>query len=268
VARKSASRAGRPPERPTRGYRVIRWIEANCVHTQGEWIGRPFRLLPWQRRWLLELFELAPTGLRGYRWALLGTAKKAGKTELTAALALYLLIGDEEPAPLGACAAASEEQADLVFGAAKTMCKMSPTLSMVTEVFDKEILVPSMPGAKLRRVAAAAGTNDGPSYSFVVLDELHEWAGTKGEQVWNVLTNATGARRQPLIVQITTAGVGGTETICERQYQYGRKVATGEADDYAYLFRWFQAADGSDHRDPQAWAAANPSYGVIVRDEF
>jgi phage terminase large subunit-like protein len=71
-----------------------------------------------------------------------------------------------------------------------------------------------------------------------------------------------------LIVQITTAGVGGTETICERQYQYGRKVATGEADDYAYLFRWFQAADGSDHRDPQAWAAANPSYGVIVRDEF
>jgi hypothetical protein len=140
----------RDGDRLRRGYRIIRCVEANCVHTQGEWIGRPFRLLSWQKRWLLELFELAPTGLRRYRWALLETAKKAGKTELAAALAVYLLIGDEEPAPLGACAAASEEQGDLVFGAAKTMCKMSPTLSMVTDVYHREILVPSIPGAMLR----------------------------------------------------------------------------------------------------------------------
>jgi phage terminase large subunit-like protein len=195
-------------------------------------------------------------------------AKKAGKTELAAALALYLLIGDEEPSPLIACAAASEEQADLVFGAAKTMSKMSPTLSMITEVYDKEILVPSIPGAKLRRVAAAAGTNDGPSYSAVICDELHEWTGPKGEAVWNVLTNSTGARRQPLVIQITTAGVAMSDTVCERQYLHGRQVTTGEADDPTYLFRWWEAPADAAIDDPEAWQAANPSYGVTVQPEF
>jgi phage terminase large subunit-like protein len=259
--------AGLPPRR-TRGYRVIAWIEANCVHTQGEWIGRPFRLLAWQKTFLLELFELVDGDVRRFRWALLGVAKKAGKTELAAAVALYLLIGDGEPSPLGACAAASEEQADLVFGACKTMCSMSPTLRLVCDVYEKEILVPSIPGAKLRRVAAAAGTNDGPSYSFVVIDELHEWGGTKGEQVWTVLTNSTGARRQPLILQITTAGVSGADSILERQYQHALEAAAGEAADPTYYFRWYSPPPGADYRSEEAWKAANPSYGVITHRAF
>jgi phage terminase large subunit-like protein len=214
--------------RPSRGHYVIKWIEANCVHTNGEWIGRPFRFFDWQKPLVKALFELRPDGLRRYRWALIGLPKKNGKTELAAALALYLLIGDEEPSPLVVCAAASEEQADLVFGAARTMAEMSPTLSQVTERYEKEILVPSLPGARLRRVAAVAGTNDGQNIHAVVCDELHEWAGPKGEQVWNVLTNGTGARRQPLVLQTTTAGYDLEGTICGRQYLHGKRVQGGE----------------------------------------
>jgi hypothetical protein len=51
-------RNGTLPPKRTRGYQVIRWIESNCVFSQGEWIGKPFKLLPWQKRLLLELFEL------------------------------------------------------------------------------------------------------------------------------------------------------------------------------------------------------------------
>lgn len=86
--------------------------------------------MAWQKALILALFEInQATGLRRFSWALWGVPKKNGKTELAAALALYFLIGDGEPSPLVACAAASDGQADLVFGAAKTMCEMSPTLS-------------------------------------------------------------------------------------------------------------------------------------------
>ena len=188
-------------------------------------------------------------------------------TELAAALALYFLIGDDEPAPLVVCAAASDEQADLVYGAAKTMVTMSPTLSQICTPFDKEILVPSKPGAKLQRVAAVAGTNDGKNIHAVICDELHEWMGDKGERVWNVLTNGTGARRQPMVLQITTAGYD-LETVCGRQYQYGKRVQSGEVDDHRYYFHWSEASDGADHRDPAVWEAANPSYGTLVHEPF
>lgn len=254
--------------RRSQGARVIRWIEGNCRHTNGEWIGKPFRFLPWEKRLVYELFEIGADDYRRYWWALVGLPKKSGKTELAAAISLYLLMGDGEPAPLVVCAAANEEQADLVYGAAKTMCELSPTLSKVTELYEREILVPSIPGARLKRLAATAGTNDGQNIHAAVLDELHEWAGPKGEQVWNVLTNATGARRQPMILQITTAGYDVDGTICGKQYQYGKRVRSGEVDDPRYYFHWVEAPAGADYRDPEVWRAANPSYGTLVHEDF
>lgn len=263
----TATLAAPAPKKLTKGPAVVRWLEQNACHTNGQWIGQPFRLLTWQKRLIYQLFEVGDDGLRRYRWCLLGVPKKNGKSELAAALALYLLIADGEPAPLIVVAAASDEQADLVFGAAKRMCELSPTLSLITERYDREILVPSIPGAKLKRVAAAAGTNDGQNIFACFADELHEWTGPKGEQVWNVLTNGTGARRQPLIFQTTTAGYD-QESVCGRQYAYGKKVESGEVDDPRYLFRWYEAPQGSDHRDPAVWEAANPSYGVLVHAPF
>jgi phage terminase large subunit-like protein len=265
-------RSSRKPEpatrRRTRGFHVIKWIEAFCCFTNGEWIGRPFRLLPWQKRLVLELFELRDDGLRRFRWALVLVPKKNGKTELAAALALYFLIGDEEPSPLVVCAAASEDQADLVYGAARRMCELSPALKEITEVYEREILVPSVPGAKLVRVAAAAGSNDGKNIHAVVCDELHEWAPPKGDNVWNVLTNGTGARRQPMVLQISTAGYDEEGTVCGRQYQHGKRVAAGEVEDPTFFFRCWEAPAGADYRNPSVWAAVNPSYGVTVHEEF
>jgi phage terminase large subunit-like protein len=254
--------------RRTQGHRVIHFIESRCVHTASEWIGQPFRLLNWQKQLIMELFEVGDDGLRRYRWALLGVPKKNGKTELAAALALYFLLADNEPAPLVICAAASEEQADLVFGAARTMCEMSPALRKLTLPFEKEIQVPSLPGAKLKRVAATVGTNDGQNIHAVFGDELHEWGPPKGDNVWNVLTNGTGARKQPMVVQTTTAGYDIEGTICGKQYAYGKKVSLGEIDDPRYYFRWWEAPEKSDHRDPRVWEQANPSYGVLVHEPF
>src|SRR6478735_1965129 len=107
-----------PPKTLTRGGEVIRWVEANCRFTNGELYGRPFRFLPWQKRFIRQLFTVdRATGRRQYRWSYLSVPKKNGKSELLAALALWFLLASGEPAPLIVVAAGSDDQADLIFGA-------------------------------------------------------------------------------------------------------------------------------------------------------
>lgn len=251
----------------TKGGAVCRFLEGHCVHTKGRWIGKPFRLMEWERSLIYELFETDADGRRRYREALIGIPKKNGKTELAAALALYFLIADSEPAPEIYCVANSDEQADLVFGAAKTMCELSPTLSKVTEVYKDTIFVPKRPGAKLKRLSAAVGTNDGLNVYVAINDELHEFTDTKGRALFDVISNGVAAREEPMIISITTAG-HDLESLCGEKYQYGRKVESGEIDDPAFYFRWYQAPKEMDWRDPEAWEIANPSYGITVQADF
>lgn len=261
----------------TTGWDCIRWIEKHCVHTNDRWTGKPFRLLPWQKMVILALFVTNADGLRRIRWALIGIAKKNGKTELCAALALYFAFGPSgpdglpEPSALVVCAAGNDDQADLVFGAAKTMAEMSPTLSLILETFESEITCDSLPGSKVTRVAAAAkkssSTLDGKNIYVVICDELHCWEGNGARTVWDTLTNGGATRRQPLVLQITTAGFD-KETICGEQYDYCKAVTAGEVLDQTYFFWWVEPPEGVDHRDPAVIKAANPSFGVTVNIEF
>lgn len=266
----SKSKAGKP-SRKTRGFEVIAWIEMFCVFTQAQWYGQPFRLLPWQKQMILELFETDVDGRRRYRWSYISVPKKNGKTELMAALALWFLCASGEPSPLVACAAGSDDQADLIFGAAKTMAEESPKLRQICETFDGEIQVPSIPGAKLVRVAASArkfGSNlDGKNIFVVVCDELHVWEGDRGEIVWGTLTRGTVARREPMVIQITTAGFD-RQSICYRQYEHAKRVLDDPEYDRAFYAYIREAAEGADFRDPAVWEAANPSFGEIMHGGF
>lgn len=259
------------PAKYRQGAGVIRWVEAHCRFTQAQWYGKPFRLLRWQKKLILDLFEVDDAGRRRYRWAYISVPKKNGKTELMAALALWFLIGSEEPSPLVACAAGSDDQADLIFGAAKTMVAESATLRAICEVYENEILVPSIPGAKLVRVAAAArkfGSNlDGKNIFVVICDELHVWEGERGEIVWGTLTRGTVARREPMVLQITTAGFD-RDSICWKQYEHARKVLANPDHDPAFYAFVVEAPDGAPYDDPATWAQVNPSFGEIMHEGF
>lgn len=262
---------------PTRGFDAISWIEHHCVHTNDRWTGKPFVILAWQRMVILALFATGADGFRLIRWALIGIAKKNGKTELCAALALYFAFGpsgpdgEPEPSALVVCAAGNDDQADLIFGAASKMAQLSPTLKHILEVFEAEIVCASLPGSRVVRVAAAAkktsSTLDGKNIYVVICDELHCWEGNGARVVWDVLTNGTVTRRQPMVLQITTAGFD-KETICGEQYDHGVAVAKGELDDPAFMFWWVEPPEDADFRDPEVIEAANPSFGVTVSIEF
>jgi phage terminase large subunit-like protein len=204
-------------------------------------LGKPFRLTDDQRRLVYRIYERRPNGARKHRQVLVGRPKGYGKTELGAALAIAELAGPTAPvAPDIPVAAASYEQANLLFGAARTMISEGP-LRDYLEVFEREILRKDAPG-RIYRVAAVAGTNDGGRHTFRVADEVHEWEGSK-ERVHLVLTNGLAKRKDSWALDISTAGCD-LEALIGRLYQKGKAVEHGEHEDDSFLFDW------QEHPDP------------------
>ena len=254
------------PPPPSWGGLICRWIETNLVHGEGDKFGDPFRLEPWQRAFIWRLYEYdAATGKRLVRRALLGTPKGNGKTELLAAIALAELAGPKAPlAANSPVAAASFEQADLLFGTARIMLTQGP-LAKHFEVYDTEILLKDRPG-RMYRVAAAAGTNDGGRPTCLVADELHEWVGNK-ERVHLVLSNSLSKRAEALELNISTAG-SDENTLLGRLLTYAKRVASGEVNDPSFLVEWWAAGENHDLETDAGWRAAleeaNPSAPAFV----
>jgi phage terminase large subunit-like protein len=271
-ARRYYQEHGEPMPLVTMGHYVISFIENHCVLTDSHYAGDPFKLMDWQKRYLLEQFEVVESNgewRRKKKWGLVGIPKKNGKTEIGAAIGTYLAVDDEEPSPKVVCAAASDDQANLLFGAATKIVDWSPTLSQFAETKHKHIVFETgdMAEGELRRVAAVAGSNDGKNLSGVLIDELHEWVVPKSRAVFTVLTQGGGARRQPINIMITTAG-SDEDSICYELYEHGLNVRSGEVEDDSFYFLWFEAPVDSDYRDPKTWEAANPSWGLILKQEF
>jgi phage terminase large subunit-like protein len=241
---RSSKTSGGRGSRVAPGDLAAAWMEASLVHGDGDLFGEPFRLTDDERRFLRSLYGQDRRGDRKVQRALLGRAKGYGKTELLAAIGLEQLCGPfAPPAPNIPVAAASFEQADLLFGTARVMVTEGP-LAPYLEVYDTEILRGDGPG-RMFRVAAAAGTNDGGRPTCFIADELHEWTGNK-ERVFLVISNSIAKRRNGLVLAITTAGAE-RDSLAGRMYDYGLEVRSKERKDPAFLFDWCEA-DG--HLDP------------------
>lgn len=249
------------------------WIEQHCVYGEGDYFGEPVRLQRWQRQILYWLYEYNPvTGERRFREALIEVPKGQGKTPLNGWVQLFELLGPPlfgpKGSPLIPVAAASFEQADLLFGDMKHSCRESQTLRHFTDVFDTEILVRGGPG-RAYRVAAMAGTNDGQRPSSLAADEIHEWLGNK-ERVHLVLVNGMSKRANSIAVNTTTPG-SDLETLAGRKHLYGYRVNAGEVDDPRFMFVHYGAPDIFDLTDPEQLRAAvlrgNPAAGTFLRTD-
>jgi phage terminase large subunit-like protein len=163
-------------------------------------------------------------------------------------------VGQRQHDPYVVAAASTYEQADLLFGAARSIVTEGP-LKEFFEAFDRELLLKGEPG-RLVRVPAVAGANDGLRPTFVAFDETHEWTGSK-RRVALVLENGLSKRADSWSLSITTAGNPKVESVALQQYEYGKKVASGELDDPAFLFVWREAKILIDQlNDPDELAKA------------
>lgn len=243
---------------------ACRFVETYCRHTLGEWSGRPFELLAWERHAVREAFGWKrPDGTRRYRTVWIELPRKNGKSEFAAAIALLMLFGDGEPGAEVYGVAVDKDQAGIVFKRAQAMVGMEPRLASAAEVFKTSIYVPEINGA-YRPLSSAAQTKHGLSPSGVVGDEVHEW---NDAELYHVLHTGTGSRRQPLEVYITTAGVYG-QGVGWTLHHYAVQVRDGIIADDSWLVIIYAAEVDDDWTDPAVWRKANPGFGITVKEEY
>ncbi len=192
--------------------------------------------------------------------------KGNGKTPLSAWIGLYELCNPNATSPLIPVAAASYDQADLLFGDLRTCAQESPTLKQVLEAFEGEVQIKHSPG-KAYKVAAVAGTNDGQRPSVFLADETHEWEGNKA-RVHLVISNGTAKRKDSLILNTTTPG-SDLNSLAGRMHEYGLKVNSGEVKDDEFLFVWYGCPEDKfdlDNPDELEMAVryANPAAGAFL----
>lgn len=244
---------------------AVAFFEKLLVHSKGEWAGQAFVLQDWQREILRELFGWKRAdGSRKYRRAYLEWPRKNGKSTMCAGLALLLLFADDEPGAEVYSAAADRDQARIVFEQAKSMVEASPALRKFSKAFRNSIIVPKT-ASSYKVLSADAYTKHGLNAHGIIFDELH---AQPNRELWDVLNTSTGARRQPLMVMITTAGVYEPESIGWEQHEYARQVLEGVIEDDSYFAYIAAAEETDDWTDPVVWAKANPGLGVTIKLDY
>ena len=227
--------------------------------------GQLLRMRPWQRQLMRRIFARRQDGYLKHRTALVGIPRKNGKSEIGAGLAVGNLLLGPQGGEIYSCAG-DKEQASIIFKTAKRMVEMDPHLSSLIKVYSKVLEVPAT-GTVYRAVSAEAYTKEGLNPSLVLFDELHV---QPNRELWNVMRLAQGARPEPLMLAITTAGVRtdrtGTDSICYALYKHGVEVAKGKVDDPTFFMAWWEPAAGVEapHDDPRTWREANPAYDDLV----
>ena len=232
-------------------------------HSKGEWAGCSFELEPWQQFIVGSIFGWKRAdGTRRFRTVYIEVPRKNGKSTLISGIGLYLFVADGEPGAEVYTAATKRDQARITHGEATRMVKASPVLRKRVGVY-KDNLHIEPTAAKFEPLGADGDTMDGLNIHGALVDELH---AHKTRAVWDVLETATGARRQPMMVAITTAGFDQTG-ICYEQREYVSKVLKGTVQDDTYFGFIACMDEGDDWTSPKTWRKANPNFGISVKED-
>lgn len=232
-------------------------------HSKGEWAGQGFELAPWQQFILWCVFGwVRADGNRRFRRAYVEVPRKNGKSTFAAGIGLYLLCADGEAGAEVYTAATKRDQARITHGEATRMVKGSPELRGLVRAYKDNLHILAS-ASKYEPLGADADTMDGLNVHGAIIDELH---AHRDRRVVDVLDTATGARRQPLIVEITTAG-SDQASVCFEHHEHTRQVLGGTVEDDAWFGFIASLDEGDDWTDPAVWAKANPNYGVSVKPD-
>ncbi len=269
---------------PTEGAVACEWIEDNCILGEGDFFGQRIKLRLDQQQFLYRWYEYCPDcGQWRYDEALRGEATGGGKTSFVACVVALEFAGPPQIAPKSPnipIAAASFEQADLLFSAVATICggrdnmTTESPLCGLFEVYDTEIKFADGRPGRIFRVAAVAGTNEGGLPSLFVRDELHEWGdvGSNKARVATVIGKSTRKRRIPgrgcgRIISLSTAGFDVDHSFLGALYKLGLKAQRNPKVSPRFLMDWRKAPDGLDYKlaahRRKAVLAASGAAGVL-----
>jgi phage terminase large subunit-like protein len=253
------------------GPLYIEFAEAVCRVTKDSVAapaGELLHLRDWQKELLNHALARRPDGRMKHRVALIGMARKNGKSALAASMGLSALTLGGNGSEIYSCAA-DRDQARIVFGTAKRMVELDPELSSMFTLY-RDVIEYKDKGSVYRALSAEAYTKEGLNPSpIVIFDEVH---AQPNRELWDVMSLAGGARSDSLLLGITTAGVktqaNGHDSLAYSLYQYGQKLVKGELVDPSFFFAWWEPKNPeADHRDKQLWIESNPGFADIVDAE-
>ena len=248
--------------------RPVRFIERFCCLPEGK-PGTHFTLEPFQ----LFVIEIAfgfvdENGYRQFQEVLLVIGRKNGKTSLMAGLNLYMLTKDGEMAPQCYSAATSKDQASLLYGSTLRMLAQSPQLSKrlhkgIVPSRAQDGIICDFNQGYFTPLSSQTRHLDGLNVHYAVIDEI---AAITNRDIYDLLKQATPARDQPLIVQITTNGFE-RDNFFDDQYDYAGRILEGKAVDDTFLPVIYELDERTEWADESKWIKANPGLGTIKKVE-
>lgn len=251
-----------------RALRPVNFIERYCCLPEGK-PGRKIALEPFQLFVLEMLFGFVDdNGLRQFHECMWVVARKAGKTSLSAALAIYMLMADGEGAPQCYSAATSKDQASLLYGSMLRMVAQSPALSKrlhkgIIPARNQDGLQYRRNGGYFTPLSSQTRNLDGLNVHFAAIDEM---AAITNRDTYDLIKQATPSRDQPLIIEITTNGFE-RDNLFDDQYDYASRILDGKAVDDTFLPVIYELDSRAEWTDESKWIKANPGLGPIKKVE-
>ena len=247
------------------GMHVLLFFEKFVKHTKGKLSGKAFRLEPYQQFTVYNIFAWKDlSGNRRIKTVYEKVARKNGKTALLSGIGLYMLTFDEESSPEIYVGATKEAQAKILWEQAYDMVYKSQPLRLIgVKNTQREIRFSKNMG-KFRFLGGDSKTQDGLNPSFSIIDEYH---AHKDDSVREVLESAMGARTNPLIYLITTAGFN-THSVCKQAEDVYNDILSGTKKDDNTFIMIHDLDENDDWEDVNNWFKANPNLGVSISLDY
>ena len=233
-------------------------------HYKGPAAGTFFELEPWQMFIAANIFGWIrrDIGYRRFNYADIEVPRKNGKTFFATTVGLYCLMGAGEPAAEVYSAAVDKEQAKICFDAAKELLDRSD-FRPYAKIYRGEIKYPDNASA-FKPLSKDTKNKDGLNPYCAICDERHAW---KTNEILEVLKTGMGARTQPLIFSISTAGTD-TSYPYFQDLDFLRSVLEGKADKDNHFIMIWEPDEGDDWESEVTWKKVNPNFGVSLSPEF
>lgn len=245
--------------------KAIKFIENFCHHSEGR--SDLLKLELWQKAIVSAVFGIVDAGgFRQFREVFIMVARKNGKTLFAAAIIAYMTYLDGEYGAKVYCLAPKLEQADLVYDAFYQIVQSDDELDEMAKKRRSDIYI-EQTNTSIRRLAFNSKKSDGFNPHLAVCDEIEAWPGEQGLKQYEVMKSALGARKQPLILSISTAGYIN-DGIFDELVKRATAFLKGNSDEMRLLPFLYMIDDVEKWDDIEEIKKANPNLGVSVSVEF
>lgn len=246
--------------------KAIKFIENFCHHSEGR--SDLLHLELWQKAIVSAIFGIMDktTGYRQFREVFIIVARKNGKTLFAAAIAAYMTYVDGEYGAKVYFLAPKLDQADLVYDAFYQIVQSDDELDSITKKRRSDIYIKAF-NTSVKKIAFNSKKSDGFNPQLVVNDEMEAWPGDQGLKQYEVMTSALGARKQPLIISIATAGYVN-EGIFDELFKRATAFLKGNSREKRLLPFIYMIDDIEKWDSIEELKKSNPNLGVSVSAEY